>query len=543
MSKQTNDQDEQKSPSGKGQEDKGRQAGASSKSGSDAGDSTQGGRQAPQPSTQGKAGEKQPAASGDAAGGGKKEAPAGSGTRSGAGPEGSPEKSASARSGKNAQPDASSPAAAGPDSASKAKPGGGDKTVAAKAESAKPATAGKPGSSDKTAADKAATTGKPATAGKGADKPGADAAQAAPPGGGGATNAAVSGGSGKGGSSRAAGVLALILVLFLGIGAGLFAWNAWERLDSQQQRLAELEERAVTSSDELASLREQLDSGEQERDAALSEALESMRSQFASYRSEVDEALDQVLEELSREQDTDEREWLHAEAAYLLRLANQRLQLERDVEGAKALLRTADERLSEADNPALLSVRRAIASELAILDGVPEVDRTGIYLALNAQQERLAQLPLSRELEEIPARSGIEEAPSGDWQAQLSRFGQELKDLIVIRHHDQALEGLVAPEQESYLRQSARLVIEQAQLALLEQEQELYEASIDEALELVRGYYDTENGEVQAVIERLQELKSRNIQPELPDISGSHEALAEFIERRFGSRSGQGDEA
>ncbi|MGL6250508.1 MAG: uroporphyrinogen-III C-methyltransferase, partial [Billgrantia desiderata] len=297
------------------------------------------------------------------------------------------------------------------------------------------------------------------------------------------------------------------------------------------------------SADEVATLREELERADETRDAEVAEAIETMRSEFASYRSEVDGALDQVLAELSREQDADEREWLHAEAAYLLRLANQRLQLERDVEGAAALLRTADARLNEADNPALLSVRRAIAAELSVLDGVPRVDRTGLYLALNAQQQRLAQLPLSRELEEIPARPGIEQAPTGGWQDQLSRFGQELRELVVIRHHDEALEALVTPEQEAYLRQSARLILEQAQLALLKEEQELYEASLDKALAMIEGYYDTERNEVQAVIARLQELRGENIQPELPDISGSQQALAEFIERRFGSRGERGDEA
>ncbi|MBW6393104.1 uroporphyrinogen-III C-methyltransferase [Billgrantia antri] len=518
MSKQTNEQDEQKAPSAKDQDDKGQEAGAKGKPGSGGDKSRPQRGSSSSPSAAGKAGEKPPTPPAD---------------------------DAPASQGKSATPVSSTPAAdkstAATPSSDKAsgKPADSDKPSAAKPENAKPAPTGGKGGDAKPAA-----SGKtPASDKSGSGKPGGDTAKAAPAGGGG-TPSSTGGGAGKGGS-RAAGVLALILVLFLGIGAGLFAWNTWGRLDTQQQRLAELEERAgsAASAEEVAGLREQLESGERQRDAELTEAIEAMQGEFASYRSEVDAALDQVLEELSREQEPDAGEWLHAEAAYLLRLASQRLQLEGDVEGAAALLRTADERLAEADNPALLSVRRAIASELSILAGVPEVDRTGLYLALNSVQERLAQLPLSRELEEIPARSGIEEAPSGGWQDQLSRFGQELKDLIVIRHHDEALEGLIAPEQESYLRQSARLVLEQAQLALLEEEQALYEASLDKALTLVENYYDTESSEVQAVVERLQELKGEAIQPELPDISGSHEALQEFIERRFGSRDEGGDEA
>ncbi|RCV93566.1 hypothetical protein DU506_02555 [Vreelandella rituensis] len=343
------------------------------------------------------------------------------------------------------------------------------------------------------------------------------------------------------------GALALVLVILLAIILAFIAWQGWQRLETQQQRLESVAQQAEASASmqALNELEARLESGETERDQVLNSAVEELRDDFASYRSNVNDTLDQVLDELSSEQDTDEREWLHAEAAYLLRLANQRLQLERDVEGAAALLRTADARLQEADNPALTPVRREIANELAALEAVPELDRTGVYLALNAQQERIAKLRLSQEIEEpaVTAEQRIEEPPEGSFQRQLARFGAELKDLVVIRHHDEALEALITPEQESYLRQSLRLVLEQSQLALLKEEQELFEASIDKALQLLNGYYDTSRSETQAVIDRLEELKQTQIQPELPDISASQQALARFIERRFQSRSDDGGDA
>ena len=341
-------------------------------------------------------------------------------------------------------------------------------------------------------------------------------------------------GSGKGGSK--AGAVALGLVILLGAGGAYFGWQVWQRLDAQQQSLAALPEQPATQG-ELDDLASRLESGQSERESAISD----LRSEFSDYRGSVDDALDRVLEDLASEQQTDERDWLHAEAAYLLRLANQRLQLERDVEGAMALLRTADDRLREADNPALLPIRRDIASELAELEAVPRVDRTGLYLALNAQQEQIAGLPLAQDIEEIAANSTIEEAPSGGWQQQLSRFGEELQELVTVRKHDEALEALITPEQESYLRQSVRLILEQAQLALLKEEQELFDASLDKALTLIDGYYDTDDEGVQSVMRRLEELQGRTIRPELPDISASQQALAEFIDRRFeAGGNGQG---
>ncbi|WP_235042507.1 uroporphyrinogen-III C-methyltransferase [Vreelandella profundi] len=336
-----------------------------------------------------------------------------------------------------------------------------------------------------------------------------------------------------------------MLVIIVAVVLALVAWQGWQRLDSQQQRIDELTQKAESNASQqsVSELASRLDGGEAEREEALQGTLSELRDEFGSYRSEVDETLGQVLDQLSQEQDTDERDWLHAEAAYLLRLANQRLQLEGDVNGAAALLRTADARLVDAENPALTPVRREIANELAALDGVPQVDRTGLYLALNAQQEQVANLRLSQEIEERAVTSGIEQPPTGTFQRQLARFGQELKDLVVVRHHDEALEALVTPEQESYLRQSLRLILEQSQLALLKEEQDLYQASLDKALGLLNDYYDTDREETQNVIARLQELQQAEIKPELPDISASQQELTRFIENRHETRGQSGGDA
>ncbi|CAD5248869.1 uroporphyrinogen-III C-methyltransferase [Halomonas sp. QX-2] len=334
-------------------------------------------------------------------------------------------------------------------------------------------------------------------------------------------------------------------MIILAIALAFVVWQGWQRLENQQQRLDEVAQQAEGSASQQAvsDLESRLDSGEAERDEALQSTLGDLRDEFDSYRSDVDETLGQVLDQLSQEQDTDEREWLHAEAAYLLRLANQRLQLEGDVDGAAALLRTADARLVDADNPALTPVRAAIANELAALDAVPQVDRTGLYLALNAQQERISSLRLSQEIEEQAVTSSIEQPPTGTFQRQLARFGEELKDLVVVRHHDEALEALITPEQESYLRQSLRLVLEQTQLALLNEEKELYDASIDKALQLLNDYYDTTREETQSVITRLQELKEAEVKPELPDISASQQELARFIDNRYKTRGQSGGDS
>ncbi|XKE43366.1 uroporphyrinogen-III C-methyltransferase [Cobetia sp. UIB-001] len=401
-------------------------------------------------------------------------------------------------------------------------PSGAKSPLPERSEPAKEASAAKP-SAGKASSSKA-TPGKPSTpAGKTASAGGAGLGGTTAPG-------TPPPGEPQGKKSKA-GSIALILVIVLAIVVAVLAWFGWQRLNAlpdAQGLDKQVSERVTQQVGQVSSKVDGLSSTLEKNESRVSE----LDKRLSSESQDTEQALNKVLEELSKSQQTDARDWYYAEAEYLLRLANQRLQLERDVNGADALLENADARIAAANNPALLPVRKAIQSELASLDSVPRVDRSGIYLALLAEQEQLARLPLKQDVAEIAAKVENDAAPTGGWQQQLARFGNELKDLVTVRRHDEALEALITPEQESYLRQNVRLVLEQAQLALLKEEPKLYQAAIDKAITLVNGYYDTKTDGVQNAVAKLEELKSKTIRPELPDISASLSKLRELIERR-----------
>ncbi|WP_110674102.1 uroporphyrinogen-III C-methyltransferase [Salinicola sp. RZ23] len=403
----------------------------------------------------------------------------------------------------------------------------GAKTAGAKSDGPKTAGAGSQGSGGKRDAaksqDKASARSAKSSGPLSRDGGGAPPSGAKPVG---------SGGSSGGGKGGKLGLLALILVIVLAVAVAAIGYRGWQLLQQQQQKLDQVQSNRGAI-DDLRSRVGDLDQNRQQ-------SLKMMRGEFDQYRQSLDKTLDKVLAELAKQQQADPREWLHAEAEYLLRLANQRLQLERDVPGAKALLNAADARLRDADNPALVPIRRAIQSELAALDSVPVIDRTGIYLALMAQQEQLARLPLKQDIEQIAAGKG-DAQPSGGWRDQLATLGRELKDLVTVRRHDQPLEALITPEQESYLRQNVRMLLEQAQLALLKAEPKLYQASLGKAIELIKGYYDTDNQGVENALDKLSSLRDENVRPELPDISQSSQLLKQFIEKRFGNGTGSGN--
>ncbi|ART62907.1 uroporphyrinogen-III C-methyltransferase [Kushneria marisflavi] len=319
-------------------------------------------------------------------------------------------------------------------------------------------------------------------------------------------------------------VLLLLSLAALGFGAWLFDQQR-NAMDQLRQDVNQVQQSSSQSSREVSSALES-------RDQRL--------GQLQSKLQENDQALSRVMEELTRSQQTDERQWQNAEIEYLLRMANQRLQLERDVSGAQSLLETADQRLQQIDNPAQLPVRRAIASELSELKSLPEVDRNGLFLTLSAMADRVDELPLSQESEALAAQKDDGSLFTGGWREQLSRMGTQLKDLVTVRRHDEPLEALITPAQEGYLRQNVRLLLEQAQLGVMRSNEKIYQDSLERAGKLITTYFRTDDSNVQRLREQIKSLSQRNISPELPDISGSIEAINKLQNAR---RNGNGQGA
>jgi uroporphyrin-III C-methyltransferase len=228
----------------------------------------------------------------------------------------------------------------------------------------------------------------------------------------------------------------------------------------------------------------------------------------------------------------DRKDWLIAEAEYLLRLANQRLQLGRDAKAAAQLLSSADQVLEEMDDTGLHKVRAELASEMAALRSVADFDVEGIYLRLEGLGEALAKLTIFAvpSYEEDPV---VVEARA--WQDKLAsgfrRAWEKLRSYIRIRHREENFQPALAPEQEAALRYSLQLMIEQAQMALLAERPELYRRSLQQAKEWLGKYYQL-NEELQGQLDSLDDLTAVPLSREMPDISASLEALKTYIDSR-----------
>jgi uroporphyrin-3 C-methyltransferase len=238
--------------------------------------------------------------------------------------------------------------------------------------------------------------------------------------------------------------------------------------------------------------------------------------------------------ELARFSAADRESWLLAEAEYLLRLANQRLIMAGDTVAAQALLSSADDILRELDDVGLHAVRGAVAADLAAVRAVPRVDVEGIYLRLGALVEQADNLVIFQ-MPEQEARLRAETAQN--WQGRLQQGYEnalaKLSDYIIIRRRDVPMRALMDPQWEGLVRQNMRMLLEQAQVALLSGNQSLYKESLQRALHWVGEFFESDESAARAMAREINQLIDLNVAATMPDIARSLRALDEAIEQRL----------
>ena len=237
------------------------------------------------------------------------------------------------------------------------------------------------------------------------------------------------------------------------------------------------------------------------------------------------------LGELSAE---DQRAWQLAETRYLLRLANQRLIMAGDTQSAEALLRSADNTLRELDDTDLHALRAAVAADLAAVRAIPQLDIQGLYLRVEALMREADALVLF----ELPERAVATEPPRAeDWQARLAQgyaaAVAKLSEYIVVSRRDVPIEALMDPQYEGLVRQNLRMLLEQAQAAMLSGNAVLYRKSLERAEGWVTQFFKEDERSAQAMAEELRRLRDERVAVSRPDLGASLAALDAVMRTRL----------
>jgi len=273
-----------------------------------------------------------------------------------------------------------------------------------------------------------------------------------------------------------------------------------------------LQDRLADTGDELAALTQS--------SATLGERLDTVPARFADLEARLDAVQGGSFDARG--------ELLRTEAEYYLVVANTELTLTRDFATALTALELADGRLAEIGNPALASVRDAIAGELLALRSLRLPDVEGIVFSLGRLASRVDELPLRADL---PPNLAPDTDPALEAEPGLSRLWLAIKgtllDLVRIERRDDPVPQALSAAERVLARRRLEIELELARIAALRADQQAFTSGLETAIELLRSDFDAAAPDVEGARALLVQLRSFDVDPEPPDISRSLNLLRE----------------
>ncbi|MFO7603604.1 MAG: uroporphyrinogen-III C-methyltransferase [Gammaproteobacteria bacterium] len=306
----------------------------------------------------------------------------------------------------------------------------------------------------------------------------------------------------------------LILCLLAAVVAAVWLYRNLEANREQQQQA-------------LSSLRNQSDTAQQQTATHIAQLEQRLQQQQQS-QTELRDNLSTLL----KRNDHLRKDWLLGEAEYLIKLASYRLQLEGDVPTALRALQAADERLREVGDPALLSVRKVLAADQNALKNVPSADISGMSLTLSALIGTIDTLPLNTPTaatRQEPAMAEDDAEKISTWLELPAAIWQDIKGLLTVRRHDANIAALLSPKEHFYLLQNLHLQLEQARLALLLGKGDVFGERLQAAQTWLTRFFDPKDARVQAAQQTLAQLLTVTIEPEIPGVEKSYQALRAYV--------------
>lgn len=245
------------------------------------------------------------------------------------------------------------------------------------------------------------------------------------------------------------------------------------------------------------------------------------KAELAAQQAKQDEKLLSLESKLNRLDNTTKEDWKLAEAEYLIRLANQRLLLEADSNGAATLLINADDILNELEDPIVFATRKALAKDIQALKSISQFDLEGAFLKLNALYDNVQTLPQREPSKEWQANTTEKTKETNDSTTNkitsvLESFWKSIRSLVVINYNHKPIKALLPPAEYQELVTGMQLQLDIAQVALIKGEPAIYQKALSRVARATTEHFETQSNEVKTFLASLTALQQLNPSPDLP---------------------------
>lgn len=308
--------------------------------------------------------------------------------------------------------------------------------------------------------------------------------------------------------------------LTLAVLVAVFVWqwlDAHYQLDQTQEtvarRLSEVE--AANKANQL------LVAQNQELVRELGGKLSLVESRYAETQNQR-AALEALYQEMSSSRD----QTALAEVEQMLLIAGQQLQLSANVKAALIAMQQAESRLQR---PAFASLRKRIGQDIDKLRALPSIDVPAINLRLDGVISAVDNLVLAQDTRvQQQQTAAVADPKEGTWKRFWRELWQETKHLVLIENTEREEMPLLSPTQAFFLRENLKLRLLSARMALLTRDEVSFRRDLKTAQDWLKRYFDTRSENSAQALAALQKLAASNIVIEMPDISGSLEAVRNY---------------
>ncbi len=206
------------------------------------------------------------------------------------------------------------------------------------------------------------------------------------------------------------------------------------------------------------------------------------------------------------------------EVDYLLKVAIQKVQFDKDYQIAGQLLSSALDRLNQINSINFSETKRLLADNIAALKTLKPVDLVTVTSKLEKVAALVQQAPLKDDSALMNLKNEIfnQGTPEGDsWTDKLV---SSMKHLIVIEDKRTEVPELMAKEDRFFLSQNIQLELTAAKVAILQDQYAIFDHSLKTVQAWIKTYFDEDNADVREAIQQLQWLLDAKLEVTPPNI-------------------------
>jgi uroporphyrin-3 C-methyltransferase len=301
----------------------------------------------------------------------------------------------------------------------------------------------------------------------------------------------------------------------------VFVWqwlDAHSQLNQTQQQVA----RRLSEVEAANKANQMLLAQNQELVRELGGKLSLVESRYAETQNQR-AALEVLYQEMSSSRD----QTALAEVEQMLLIAGQQLQLSANVKAALIAMQQAESRLQR---PAFAGLKKRIGQDIDKLRALPNIDVPAINLRLDGVIGAVDSLVLAQDVRIQPQQSvaAAADPAEGAWSRFWRELWQETKHLVRIENTERQEMPLLSPTQAFFLRENLKLRLLSARMALLTRDEVSFRRDLKTAQEWLKRYFDVKSDVSALALGALQKLAASNIVIDMPDISGSLEAVRNY---------------